>query len=37
MTDPKALENNPFKELGDIPEKKYRDGYVLTSTYIQQI
>ncbi|MBY9020924.1 MAG: CocE/NonD family hydrolase [Candidatus Lokiarchaeota archaeon] len=35
MTDPKAIENNPFKELGEIPEKKYRDGYVIDSTYIK--
>ena len=35
MTDPKAIENNPFKELGEIPEKKYHDGYVIDSIYIQ--
>jgi len=34
MTDPKAIENNPFKELGEIPEKKYADGYTVDSTYI---
>jgi len=34
MTDPKAIENNPFKELGEIPEKKYTDGYTVDSTYI---
>ena len=34
MTDPKAIENNPFKELGEIPEKKYTDGYTIDSTYI---
>jgi len=35
MTDPKAIENNPFKELGEIPEKKYADGYTVDSTYIK--
>ncbi|GAH65781.1 unnamed protein product, partial [marine sediment metagenome] len=34
MTDPNAIENNPFKELGKIPENKYHDGYTLDSTYI---
>ncbi len=34
MTDPKALENNPFKELGEIPDKKYTNGYTIDSTYI---
>jgi len=34
MTDPSAIENNPFKELGEIPEKKYTDGYTVDSTYI---
>ncbi len=34
MTDPKAIENNPFKELGEIPEKKYANGYTVDSTYI---
>ena len=34
MTDPNAVENNPFKELGEIPEKKYPDGYSVDSTYI---
>ena len=34
MTDPKAIENNPFKELGEIPEKKYTDGYTVDSIYI---
>ena len=34
MTDPNAIENNPFKELGEIPEKKYTDGYTVDSTYI---
>ena len=34
MTDPKAIENNPFKELGEIPEKKYTEGYTVDSTYI---
>ncbi len=34
MTDPKAIENNPFKELGEIPEKKYADGYTVDSAYI---
>ncbi len=34
MTDPNAIKNNPFKELGVIPEKKYHDGYTLDSTYI---
>ncbi len=34
MTDPNAIENNPFKELGEIPEKKYKDGYTIDSTYI---
>jgi putative CocE/NonD family hydrolase len=34
MTDPRAILNNPFKELGEIPEKKYRDGYTIESIYI---
>jgi len=34
MTDPNAIENNPFKDLGEIPEKKYHNGYILDSTYI---
>lgn len=34
MTDPNAIENNPFKELGEIPEKKYHDGYKISSIYI---
>jgi len=34
MTDPNALENNPFKELGEVPELKYTDGYSVYSTYI---
>ena len=34
MTDPKAIENNPFKELGETPEKKYPNGYTVDSTYI---
>ena len=34
MTDPKAIENNPFKELGEIPEKRYTEGYTVDSTYI---
>jgi putative CocE/NonD family hydrolase len=34
MTDPKAIENNPFKELGEIPERKYTNGYTVDSTYI---
>ena len=34
MTDPKAIKNNPFKELGEIPEKKYADGYTIDSMYI---
>jgi len=34
MTDPNATENNPFKELGEIPENKYHEGYTLDSTYI---
>jgi putative CocE/NonD family hydrolase len=34
MTDPNAIENNPFKELGEIPELKYKDGYTINSTYI---
>jgi putative CocE/NonD family hydrolase len=34
MTDPNAIENNPFKELGEIPNKKYSDGYMVDSTYI---
>ncbi len=34
MTDPNAIKNNPFKELGEIPEKKYSDGYIVDSTYI---
>jgi len=34
MTDPNALVNNPFKELGKVPELKYTDGYSVYSTYI---
>lgn len=34
MTDPNAKENNPFIELGRIPELKYKDGYDIDSTYI---
>lgn len=34
MTDPYALENNPFLELGEIPEKKYKNGYTVDSAYI---
>jgi putative CocE/NonD family hydrolase len=34
MTDPNAIENNPFLELGEIPEKKYKNGYIVDSTYI---
>ncbi len=34
MTDPNAIENNPFLELGEIPEKKYKNGYTVDSTYI---
>ncbi len=34
MTDPKAIENNPFKELGKIPELRFKQGYSVHSTYI---
>ncbi len=34
MTNPRAVLNNPFKELGEIPEKKYRNGYIVESIYI---
>ena len=34
MTDPKAIKNNPFKELGKIPKMKYKDGYSIQSVYI---
>jgi putative CocE/NonD family hydrolase len=34
MTDPNAIENNPFKELGEIPRMKFTDGYSVHSTYI---
>ncbi|MFX1358202.1 MAG: CocE/NonD family hydrolase [Promethearchaeota archaeon] len=34
MTDPKAIKNNPFKELGEIPKLKYKDGYSVQSIYI---
>ncbi len=29
-----VIENNPFKELGEIPEKKYADGYTIDSIHM---
>ncbi|NHJ20133.1 MAG: CocE/NonD family hydrolase [Candidatus Lokiarchaeota archaeon] len=34
MTDPNAIKNNPFIELGEIPEKKYKEGYIIETAYI---
>jgi putative CocE/NonD family hydrolase len=34
MTDPNAIKNNPFKELGKIPKMKYKGGYSVQSVYI---
>jgi hypothetical protein len=27
MTDPNAIKNNPFKELGEVPKLKYSGEY----------
>jgi len=34
MTDPNAIENNPFIELGEIPESKFTEGYDIQNFYI---
>ncbi|MFX1574179.1 MAG: CocE/NonD family hydrolase [Promethearchaeota archaeon] len=34
MTDPNAIENNPFKELGAIPELKYSGEYEIQNIFI---
>ncbi len=35
MTDPRAIENNPFKELGEIPKLKYSGDYDIQHIHIK--
>ena len=35
MTDPKAIENNPFRELGEVPKPKYNGEYSIKNVHIE--
>ena len=35
MTDPKAIKNNPFKELGEIPSLKYDGEYTVQNLHVE--
>ena len=35
MTDPKAIDNNPFRELGEVPKLKYNGEYAIENIHVE--